>query len=112
LILLLLQPDEAMLRTAEASLVAIKQLSKQPLQIWPILNKVQSGHRSLRHQVEGILGLPLMATLPWSPEACSRAEKKQLPVVVDSPGSSLTLDIQGLAWEVMQAARGQKGTTV
>lgn len=112
LILLLLTPDPASLKTAKASLAAIRKWGTPSLQIWPVLNKMNVHQRSFEQQVEKTLGLSVAATLPWSPKECIEAEALCKPVVLSYPDSTLTEAIQALSRRVVEAGRtlSQGGT--
>jgi DNA-binding response OmpR family regulator len=103
LVLLLLTPDPAVLRAAQASLGVIGRFGSRGLQVWPILNVVNSDPYALQQQVEKALGLPVMAVLPWSPQECARAEANHKPVVLSYPESPLARELWILGQRVAQA---------
>jgi len=103
LVLLLLTPDPAELRTAHASLAEIKKLGPRALQIWLVLRMIGSDQR-VRQRTEEILGLPVTAVLPWSPAECAQAVANCRPVVLSYPESSLAAAFRSLAQQVVRAA--------
>ena len=102
LVLLLLTPDPADLRTARASLAAMKKLGQPSLQIWPILNPGEAEPQAAQLQAEEALGAPMVATLPWSPELCAQAVTGQQPVVLSAPDSPLSRAFHALARRIVQ----------
>lgn len=104
LVLWLLTPDPADLRTARASLAAMKKLGNPSLGIWPILNPLDAEPQAARRQVEEVLGAQLVATLPWSPELCAQAVASRQPVVLSAPDSPLSRTFRALARRILQAS--------
>jgi DNA-binding response OmpR family regulator len=104
LVLLLLTPDPADLRTARASLAAMKKLGQPALRIWPILNPGEAEPQAARQQAEEALGVQMVATLPWSPELCAQAMTRQQPVVLSAPDSPLSQIFHALAQRIVQAS--------
>jgi CheY-like chemotaxis protein len=102
LVLLLLVPDPVVLRTAQASLTALKQVGSKGMQIWPVLNMAHADGKAVRQQVEKVLDLPVAAMLPWSPQECERAIRDCKPVVLSDPESPLTKSFQSLARQVIK----------
>jgi CheY-like chemotaxis protein/MinD-like ATPase involved in chromosome partitioning or flagellar assembly len=102
LVLLLLTPDSAVLRTAQASLVAIGRLGNTAMQVWPVLNMVSSESQAVQQQVEKTLGLPVATVLPWSPQECSRAIAERSPVVLSGPESALAREVWSLGRRIVQ----------
>ena len=97
LVLLLLGPDES-LRAIQATLTAIKRSAVGSLQVWPVLNG-PPGEQELsrfKGQIEQVLGLPVVAVLPWSPG--------RQPVMVSQPESPLATAIRTLAQQVAGSA--------
>jgi len=97
LVLLLLGPDES-LRAIQATLTAIKRSAVGSLQVWPVLNG-PPGEQELsrfKEQIEQVLGLPVVAVLPWSPG--------RQPVMVSQPESPLATAIRTLAQQVAGSA--------
>ncbi len=105
LVLLLLTPDPAVLRTAQASLAAMKRLGHRSLRVWPLLHDANGAQPSVRQKVEGALGMQVVAALPWSPEVCAQAIARHQPVVQSAPGSALAQAFQALARDVVQVAQ-------
>ncbi len=105
LILLLLTPEPAVLRQAQASLPMIRQIVHAETQIWPIVNMAQPRQEPFAKQVEQVLGLPAAAVLPWAPQECEQAVQTRNPVVLSAPGSALSAAIQELARDIRQAAQ-------
>jgi pilus assembly protein CpaE len=105
LILLLLTPEPAILRQAQASLPMIRQIVRAETQIWPIVNMAQSRQEPFAKQVEQVLVLPVAAVLPWAPQECEQAVQTRNPVVLSAPGSALSAAIQELARDIRQAAQ-------
>jgi pilus assembly protein CpaE len=103
LVLLLLEPDPAVLRTARSSLEALAHLGNPGLQVWPVLNLVDSEPEGVQQQVEKALGLPVAAVLPWSPEECSRAVSEHTPEVLSYPESLLAKSLRTLSRQLVQA---------
>jgi CheY-like chemotaxis protein/MinD-like ATPase involved in chromosome partitioning or flagellar assembly len=106
LVLLLLTPEPAAVRAAQASLAAIRGQGSQVLHVWPILRLTGADER-FRQQVERVLGLPVAATLPWSPQECARAVATCTPVVLSYPDSRLSAAFADLAHQVVQVAGAQ-----
>jgi Flp pilus assembly CpaE family ATPase len=112
LVLFLLTPDAATLRTARASLAAVRKMGGQTQRIWPIINLVSQAPPSLRQQVEEALGAQVVTVLPWSPEECALAMARQDPVVASYPDSPLARACQMLACHITRvAARRPKRRT-
>jgi MinD-like ATPase involved in chromosome partitioning or flagellar assembly len=103
LVLLLLTPDAATLRMAQASLAAIHKIGLRSMQVWPILNMVRPGQESFARQVEGTLKMPVIATLPWAPAECAQAVTNGKPLVLGHPYSALAQALQDLAQHVAHA---------
>lgn len=102
LVLLLLTPDPADLRTARTSLAAMKKLGQPPLRIWPILNVGGGEPQEIQKLAEEALGVQMVATLPWSPELCARAVVSRQPVVLSAPDSPLSQAFHTLARRIVQ----------
>jgi CheY-like chemotaxis protein/MinD-like ATPase involved in chromosome partitioning or flagellar assembly len=103
LVLLLLVPDPGALRAARASLVALRRLSRRGLQVWPVLNMVDSDPSGVQRQVEQALGLRVAAVLPWSPRECSRAVSDHTPEVLSCPESLLARRLRVLSRRAVRA---------
>lgn len=102
LVLLLLTPEPGILRTARASLAAMKTLARRPLRIWPVLNPLHIQPQAATRTVEEALGIRVAATLPWSPEVCARATANHRPVVLSAPESPLAQAFRTLAGHIAQ----------
>jgi pilus assembly protein CpaE len=102
LVLLLLTPDPAVLQTAQASLAVIGRLGNKGLQVWPVLNMVNSESDAVQQQAEKALGLPVIAVLPWSPQECARAVADHSPVVLSYPESPLSTGVWNLGQHIVQ----------
>jgi MinD-like ATPase involved in chromosome partitioning or flagellar assembly len=102
LVLLLLTPDAEALRSAQTSLAAIRRLDSPSLRIWPVLNMLNSDQRAFQKEVEEMLGLPVAAVLPWSPEECTQAAESGRPVVLSFPESSLAREFDALGQQIVQ----------
>jgi DNA-binding response OmpR family regulator len=107
LVLLLLTPDSAGLRTARASLHAIRQQANRAAQAWPVLNMAGPDPEAARRQVERVLAEPVMFALPSAPEACARAVQDGRPVVLARPDSPLAAAVRGLVGRMLQAPDAQ-----
>lgn len=103
LVLLLLTPEPRILQTAQASLAAMRKLGSDALQIWPVLSKVPANTAPLRQRVEGALGLPVRAVLPYSPEEFKAAQSAGVPVVTCEPAGPLAVAIRNLAEDIVRA---------
>jgi CheY-like chemotaxis protein len=103
LVLLLLTPDPMVLRAAESSLAAIGAFGNKGLQIWPVLNMVDSYQEAVQQQAERALGLPVTATLPWSPQECAKAVLNHNPAVLSCPESPLARSLQNLGQGIVDA---------
>jgi pilus assembly protein CpaE len=102
LVLLLLTPDATVVRTAQASLAAIRHVGNRGLQVWPVLNMVHAEQQGIQQQVEKALGMPVAAVLPWSPQECARAIAESNPVVISQPESALARGVQGLGGRIVE----------
>ncbi|MEJ2210773.1 MAG: response regulator [Anaerolineae bacterium] len=107
LVLLLLTLDSAALRTARASLQAIRKQANRTAQVWPVLNMAGPEPEATRSQVERILAQPVMAVLPSAPEACARAVQDGRPVTLAQPDSPLAVAVRELAWRIVKAPNAQ-----
>jgi CheY-like chemotaxis protein len=103
LILLVLTPDSAALRKAQASLAAIREYGSRSLQIWPILSMMKADSRFLPQKVAEVLGLPVAALIPWAPQEYAQAVADGRPVVLSHPDSPLARAFQELARQAVQA---------
>lgn len=103
LVLLLLTPEPAAVRAAQASLAAIRGLGSQVLHVWPVLRLTGADER-FQQQVERALGLSVAATLAWSPQECARAVATCTPVVLSYPDSRLSAAFADLAHQIVQVA--------
>jgi pilus assembly protein CpaE len=99
LALLLLSPDQTLLRPAQYTLAAIRKYAAKPLPVWPIVNGPAAGREPFVKQVEQALGLPVAAVLPWSPD--------QSPLMLSQPGSPLATAIHTLAQQVINLPAGE-----
>lgn len=103
LILLLLTPEPAILRQAQASLPMIQKVVPAEAQIWPVVNMAQARQEPFARQVEQVLNLPTAAVLPWAPQECEQAIQARNPVVLGAPNSALSVAIGELAGDIRQA---------
>jgi len=100
LVLLVLEPEVSVLRSAPASIAAVQKLAGRGLTVWPVVNKAVAGGEVLRQQLEQALRQPVMAMLPSDPAASSEALMTSRPVVLGSPASPLAAGIRELAESV------------
>ncbi len=107
LVLLLLTPDPAAIRQAQATLAAIRSASNRAASVWAVFNQVRPEQRALVEEAERSGRLPVSAVMPWAPQECVRAEAEHEPVVVGQPASALATAISGLARSIAQAAGAQ-----
>jgi CheY-like chemotaxis protein len=103
LVFVVLRPNPAELRAAQASLAAIKKMGNRVVQIWPVLNMVRPGQQSFYRQVEAALRQRVAAILPWAPEVCTQAVSHGKPVVLGQPKSSLAGAFVQLGQRVVRA---------
>jgi pilus assembly protein CpaE len=103
LVLLVLEPEVSVLRSAPASIAAIQKLAGRSLSVWPVVNKAVAGGEVLRQQLEQALRQPVMAMLPSDPVASAEALMTNCPVVLGAPDSPLTAGICDLAASVQKA---------
>jgi len=107
LVFVVLRPNLAELRAAQASLGAIKKMGNRVVQIWPVVNMVQPGQESFYKQVEAALHQPVAAILPWAPEVCAEAVSHGKPVVLGHPKSPLARAFGELGQRVVRALNVQ-----
>ncbi|MBN1661210.1 MAG: response regulator [Anaerolineae bacterium] len=100
LVLLVLEPEVGVLRSAPASIAAIQKLAGRSLTVWPVVNKAVAGGEVLRQQLEQALRQPVMAMLPSDPVASAEALITSRPVVLGAPDSPLAASICDLAASV------------
>lgn len=107
LTLLLLTLDPRSLRSAKASLHAIRQQAGRAAQVWPVLNMVEGEQEAARSRVERILAQPVMGVLPAAPQACARAILDGKPVALAQPDSPLAVAVKELARRIIEAPNSQ-----
>ncbi|HSJ58820.1 MAG TPA: response regulator [Anaerolineae bacterium] len=102
LVLLVLEPEVGVLRSAPASISAIQKLAGRSLSVWPVVNKAVAGGEVLRQQLEQALRQPVMAMLPSDPAASAEALMTGCPVVLGAPDSRLAAGLRELAGSVQK----------
>lgn len=102
LVLLVLTPDPAALRSVKAGLHAVRQQAHRAAQVWPVLNMAGPEPEAMRDQVERLLAQPVMAVLPTAAEPSARAVQNGRPVALAVPNSPLAAAVRELAGRIVE----------
>jgi pilus assembly protein CpaE len=96
-IILLLAPELASLKSAVDTLRTLDQLNFDLRRVQPVMNWTFPSHGLAQKELEHVLGHQISAVIPYDSTACIQAINAGRPVVLAQPKTAISQAIQKLA---------------